>query len=59
MKRADRGARVDPADYRALPLRAHEFLADVPLHDVWRFRLRGGSPGVTVRPAHPRRFRQS
>ena len=49
MKRADRGARVDPADFRALPLRVHEFLADVPLHDVWRFRLRGGGPGVTVR----------
>ncbi len=49
MGTADRSLRVDPAEFRALPLRAHEFLADVPLHDVWRFRLRGGGPGVTVR----------
>ena len=49
MGTADHGLRVDPAEFRALPLRAHKFLADVPLHDVWRFRLRGGGPGVTVR----------
>ncbi len=49
MGTADRSSRVNPAEFRALQLRAHEFLADVPLHDVWRFRLRGGGPGVTVR----------
>ena len=42
------GQRVDPSELRALPLRAHELLRGVPLHDVWRFRL-GGEPGVTVR----------
>ncbi len=31
-----------------LDLRAHEFLSDVPLHDVWRFRLRGGGPDLSV-----------
>ena len=46
---AYRDPRVDPARLRALPLRAHELLADVPLHDVWRFRLRGGGPEVAVR----------
>ena len=49
METAGGGLRVDPAEFRALPLRAHELLADVPLHDVWRFRLRGGGPDVTVR----------
>ena len=43
--------RVDPAEFRALPLRAHELLVDVPLHDAWRMRLLGGGPGVTVRDA--------
>lgn len=41
--------RVDPDEYLRLPLRVHEFLSDVPLHDVWRMRLRGGTPGRTVR----------
>lgn len=31
--------RADPEEYRALPLRAHELLARVPLHDVWRVDL--------------------
>ncbi len=44
-----KGIRVKPSAFRALRLRAHEFLSDVPLHDVWRFRLRGGGPGRTVR----------
>jgi hypothetical protein len=26
---------VSPAEFYALPLRVHTFLADVPLHDVW------------------------
>lgn len=31
--------RVDPALFRQLDLRMHEFLSDVPLHDVWRVEL--------------------
>lgn len=31
--------RADPAEYRALDLRAHELLERVPLHDVWRVDL--------------------
>ncbi len=41
--------RVDPAEFEALRLRTHEFLSDVPLHDMWRLRLLGGGPGRTVR----------
>lgn len=41
--------RVDPAEFEALELRVHEFLNDVPLHDVWRVRLRGRGSDVTVR----------
>jgi hypothetical protein len=41
--------RVNPSVFRALRLRAHDLLSDVPLHDVWRLRLRGGGPGRTVR----------
>ena len=45
---ASAGGRVDPVEYRELSLHAHEFLSDAPLHDVWRFRLRGGRPGITM-----------
>jgi hypothetical protein len=31
--------RVDAAEYRAVPLRVHTLLADVPLHDVWAVDL--------------------
>ena len=48
MRRANR-TRVDPAEFRALRLHAHEFLSDAPLHDVWCFQLRGGGSGITVR----------
>ncbi len=41
--------RVDLAEFQALRLRTHEFLSDVPLHDMWRLRLLGGGPGHTVR----------
>jgi hypothetical protein len=36
---------IDPEEYRALDLRAHALLADVPLHDVWAVDLpgRGGA----------------
>ncbi len=43
--------RVDPAEFRALRLHAHEFLSDVPLHDAWSVRLLGGGPDRTVREA--------
>jgi hypothetical protein len=42
------GVRVDPDEFEALPLRAHDLLADVPLHDVWRLELAGGRPGLGV-----------
>jgi hypothetical protein len=40
---------MTPVDeFRALPLRCHTFLHDVPLHDVWRIDLAGGGPGRTM-----------
>jgi hypothetical protein len=40
--------RVDPATFQQLDLRAHTFLRDVPLHDVWRIELapREGNPDI-------------
>ena len=29
-------------DYRAIALRAHDWLADAPMHDAWRVPLEGG-----------------
>ena len=40
--------RIDPDEFRALPLRVHTFLHDVPLEDVWAMRLSGGGAGRTV-----------
>lgn len=40
--------RTTPEEFRHLDLRVHTFLADVPLHDVWRMTLRGGGPDRTV-----------
>jgi hypothetical protein len=40
--------RVDPAEFRACPLRVHALLHDVPLEDVWAIRLRGGGAGRTI-----------
>ena len=36
------------AQYLSMDLRAHTLLADVPLHDVWAVRLRGGGTGRTL-----------
>jgi hypothetical protein len=36
------------AEFEALELRAHELLADVPLHDVWSARLAGADTGLTA-----------
>jgi hypothetical protein len=46
-------ARADVADYQKLPLHAHELLADVPLHDVWRVELVGGPPDCKVEHVRP------
>jgi hypothetical protein len=35
-------------EFRALDLRCHTFLHDVPLHDVWAIDLEGGGPGRTM-----------
>ncbi len=42
------GRRIEPAAYLALPLRAHTFVADSPLHDVWAVDLPGGVPDRTL-----------
>jgi hypothetical protein len=40
--------RVSPAEYLALPLRAHDLLRGVPLYDVSIVDLPGGGPGRTI-----------
>lgn len=35
--------RVEPGEYQKIDLRVHDFLADVPLHDVWAVDLPGGA----------------
>ena len=40
--------RARPEDYARLPLRAHELLAGVPLHDVWQLDLPGRDAGVSM-----------
>ena len=39
---------ISPTEFYALPLRAHTFLADVPLHDVWAVDLPTHRDGVTL-----------
>jgi hypothetical protein len=39
---------VSPAEFYALPLRVHTFLADVPLHDVWAVDLPTRRDSVTL-----------
>ena len=41
--------RIQPNTYRQLPLYAHTFLSDVPLHDVWAIPLPNGRPNLTLR----------
>jgi hypothetical protein len=41
--------RENPKTYRQLPLYAHTFLSDVPLHDVWAIPLPNGRPDLTLR----------
>jgi hypothetical protein len=45
----DVSGRVPPAEFLALPLRAHELLRDVPLYDVSAVDLPGGGAGRTIR----------
>jgi len=39
---------ISPAEFYALPLRVHTFLADIPLHDVWAVDLPAYGDGVTL-----------
>src|ERR1700724_3568290 len=39
---------ISPTEFYVLPLRAHTFLADVPLHDVWAVDLPTHRDGVTL-----------
>jgi hypothetical protein len=39
---------ISVAEYRAVPLRVHTLLADVPLHDVWALDLPRVREGVTL-----------
>jgi Protein of unknown function (DUF2867) len=41
--------RIDPAEFRARPLRVHSLLRDVPLEDVWAVPLSGGGAGRAVK----------
>jgi hypothetical protein len=40
--------KISPTEFYAVPLRAHTFLADVPLHDVWAVDLPAFRGGVTL-----------
>jgi hypothetical protein len=40
--------RIDPAEFRARPLRVHALLHDVPLQDAWAVPLAGGGAGRTI-----------
>lgn len=39
---------ISVQDFKQLPLRVHDFLADVPLHDVWAVDLPHTRPGITL-----------
>ena len=39
---------VSPEEFKQLPLRVHELLADVPLHDVWVVELPWTRTGITL-----------
>ena len=40
--------RVSTQEFERLPLRVHDFLADVPLHDVWAVDLPRARSGITL-----------
>jgi hypothetical protein len=39
---------ISAQEFKHLPLRVHDFLADVPLHDVWAVDLGHVRPGITL-----------
>lgn len=39
---------ISAQDFKQLPLRVHDFLADVPLHDVWAVDLPHPRTGITL-----------
>jgi hypothetical protein len=39
---------ISPSEFRALPLRVHTFLADIPLHDAWAVDLPKHRTGITL-----------
>jgi hypothetical protein len=39
---------ISTQEFQMLPLRAHEFLTGVPLHDVWAIDLPRTRPGITL-----------
>jgi len=41
-------AQISAQEFAQLPLRVHEFLADVPLHDVWAVDLPRTRSGITL-----------
>ncbi len=45
------GQRLSPGEFQSMNFRVNSFLADVPLHDVWVFDLRGGPDGLTLQDA--------
>jgi hypothetical protein len=55
--------RVSPRAFERVPLRVHQFLAGVPIHDVWAVDLPRPRAGITldefVRVAHGGPFRPS
>ena len=42
------GTRIRPNEFRALPLRVHALLHDVPLEDAWAIPLSGGGERRTI-----------
>ena len=40
--------RISLREFERLPLRVHDFLADVPLHDVWTIDLQRTRSGITL-----------
>ena len=40
--------KISAKEFERLPLQVHEFLADVPLHDVWAIELPHRRSGITL-----------
>ena len=47
-KRGDAMPQISPQEFERLPLRVHDFLAGVPLHDVWAVDLPRTRSGITL-----------